>query len=88
MGLGAWGYKLRPRDRVGGLQAYASRPNPRVLRLRMQVWGWPDEPDLADPGLDWRGEERGWKGKRGQKGAGGGWWPGNLAVWQPENLPA
>ena len=39
LGLGAWGYKLRPRDRVGGLQAYASRPNPRVLRLRMQVWG-------------------------------------------------
>ena len=54
----------------------------------MQVWGWPDEPDMADPGLDWRGEERGWKGKRGREGAGGGWWPGNLAVWQPENLPA
>ena len=48
----------------------------------------PDEPDMADPGLDWRGEERGWKGKRGKEGAGGGWWLGNLAIWQSGSLKA
>ena len=26
-----------------------------------------DEPDMANPGLDWRGKERGWKGKRGRE---------------------
>ena len=53
----------------------------------------PDEPDMADPGLDWRREVRGWKGKRGREGAGGGWWPGNLQsgslkAWKPGSLAA
>ena len=26
-----------------------------------------DEPDMANPGLDWKGKERGWKGKRGRE---------------------
>ena len=43
----------------------------------------PDEPDMADPGLDWRGEERGWKGKRGGRGLGEA---GGLAIWQSGSL--
>ena len=56
----------------------------------MQVWGWPDEPDMADPGLDWRGEERGWKGRRGLGEAGGLaiWQSGSLKAWWPESLAA
>ena len=30
-----------------------------------------DEPDMANPGLDWREEERGCKGKRGREGSEG-----------------